>query len=1068
MALALAECMQQEEDETETETETDSGTGTPLRYVDLQHLYSSTSPCSTSAATTTTTTRSSNVTTKKVKARKLIESMDHEIDDANDSPKNHLKKPPLRVYQRRAKTPRHSPSLLDAGEKKAVEAIDFDPTPDRAFDSGNAGRNGKSRTRVSTHELRNLGGADSGDLVGSSGHRLRWGLRSSKIGSIRKCDLGEKRRKPDSQNDGKRWAELILEDADPHVLIGFKCKVHWPLDAKWYDGLIDGYNEETCRHHIKYADGEEENLILLKESVKFKISCEEMQRLKLTTVKKEGLDYDEMLALAVAFGDCQELELGDIVWAKLTGHAMWPALIINESQVRAKRVIKRGDKSVPVQFFGTHDFAWINIKQAVSFVKGLQSSFHLKCKQARFIQSLEEAKMYLNVQKLPAKMLQMQTGIVSDEAESGGEDRGRSDFSEDEGMRKRIKTCPFDVGTLRVICLGKIVRDSEYFRNRQYIWPEGYTAVRKYTSTTDPSVSTSYKMEVLRDPESNGRPLFRVTLDNGEQINGSRPSVCWKEIYKKIDKLQNNTNGFRFEVDGNITLRKPGSYMFGFSIKKVFELIQEAFRRSSECHASGYRPIHLDLKDIDKCSVCHMDEEYVNNLFLQCDKCRMTVHARCYGEMEPLDGKLWLCNLCRPGAPISPPACCLCPVIGGAMKPTTNGQWAHLTCAMWIPETYLQDIKRMEPIDGIDRIHKDRWKLLCSICGVSYGACVQCSHRTCYVAYHPLCARAAGLCVELDEDELDIISFNEDDDLDVRLLSFCKKHRRPSSERAPADEQIVQTLRNCSHYTPPRNPSGCARCEPYDFVGRRGRKEPAALTAVSGKQLFVENRPYLVSGYRQNGSLSNPPSCNELVLKSFSSRLQKMKAPQSDTPMSFDSKAEKYQYMRKTFKKRLAFGKSAIHGFGIFAKLPHRAGDMVIEYTGEIVRPSVADTREHRIYDSLVGAGTYMFRLDDERVIDATKAGSIAHLINHSCEPNCFSRTINVHGDEHIIIFAKRDINQWEELTYDYRFTSKAKQLACCCGSARCRGVVNELEAEEPLDKIHVPQCDRVERGLKG
>lgn len=35
----------------------------------------------------------------------------------------------------------------------------------------------------------------------------------------------------------------------------------------------------------------------------------------------------------------------------------------------------------------------------------------------------------------------------------------------------------------------------------------------------DPSVSTSYKMEVLRDPESNGRPLFRVTLDNGEQVS---------------------------------------------------------------------------------------------------------------------------------------------------------------------------------------------------------------------------------------------------------------------------------------------------------------------------------------------------------------------------------------------------------------------------------------------------------------------------------------------------------------------------------------------------------------------
>lgn len=57
-----------------------------------------------------------------------------------------------------------------------------------------------------------------------------------------------------------------------------------------------------------------------------------------------------------------------------------------------------------------------------------------------------------------------------------------------------------------------------------------------------------------------------------------------------------------------------------------------------------------------------------------------------------------------------------------------------------------------------------------------------------------------------------------------------------------------------------------------------------------------------------------------------------------------------------------------------------------------------------------MGAGTYLFRVDDARDIDATRAGSIAHLINHSCEPNCYSRVISVNGDKHIIIFAKRDI----------------------------------------------------------
>ena len=106
---------------------------------------------------------------------------------------------------------------------------------------------------------------------------------------------------------------------------------------------------------------------------------------------------------------------------------------------------------------------------------------------------------------------------------------------------------------------------------------------------------------------------------------------------------------------------------------------------------------------------------------------------------------------------------------------------------------------------------------------------------------------------------------------------------------------------------------------------------------------------------------------------------------------------------------------------------------MVIEYIGDLVRPSIADARERSMYDSLVGAGTYVFRLNLKECVDATRSGNLAHLLNHSCEPNCFSRTVPVWDDErnvgvdHVIIFAVRDIEAWEELTYDYRFSGEEK-----------------------------------------
>ena len=45
--------------------------------------------------------------------------------------------------------------------------------------------------------------------------------------------------------------------------------------------------------------------------------------------------------------------------------------------------------------------------------------------------------------------------------------------------------------------------------------------------------------------------------------------------------------------------------------------------------------------------------------------------------------------------------------------------------------------------------------------------------------------------------------------------------------------------------------------------------------------------------------------------------------------------------------------------------------------------------------------------------MDATRAGNMAHLLNHSCQPNCCSHIITVRCpttgalEDHVIIFAK-------------------------------------------------------------
>lgn len=110
---------------------------------------------------------------------------------------------------------------------------------------------------------------------------------------------------------------------------------------------------------------------------------------------------------------------------------------------------------------------------------------------------------------------------------------------------------------------------------------------------------------------------------------------------------------------------------------------------------------------------------------------------------------------------------------------------------------------------------------------------------------------------------------------------------------------------------------------------------------------------------------------------------------------------------------------------------------------GEVIRQPVADIRE-AAYESVGMKSSYLFRLDDRYIVDATSSGYLARFMNHSCGPNCTAQVIEVEGEKKIVIMAQSDIALGEEITYDYKFAKEdGAKLPCHCGSPKCTGYMN-------------------------
>ncbi|KAA0713862.1 Histone-lysine N-methyltransferase SETD1B-A [Triplophysa tibetana] len=242
--------------------------------------------------------------------------------------------------------------------------------------------------------------------------------------------------------------------------------------------------------------------------------------------------------------------------------------------------------------------------------------------------------------------------------------------------------------------------------------------------------------------------------------------------------------------------------------------------------------------------------------------------------------------------------------------------------------------------------------------------------------------------------------------------------------------------------------TGCARSEGYYYISKREKlryfsdadssSEEFTVDALTNRRLetykLFKSRLMCLYVQAKSAPAQIPPS---------SRSGSELRAEQRRLLSSFSCDSDLLKFNQLKFrKKKLRFGKSRIHDWGLFAEEPIAADEMIIEYVGQSIRQVIADMRESRYEKEGIGS-SYLFRVDQDTIIDATKCGNLARFINHSCNPNCYAKVITVEAQKKIVIYSRQPIGVNEEITYDYKFPIEDEKIPCLCGAENCRGTLN-------------------------
>jgi hypothetical protein len=202
------------------------------------------------------------------------------------------------------------------------------------------------------------------------------------------------------------------------------------------------------------------------------------------------------------------------------------------------------------------------------------------------------------------------------------------------------------------------------------------------------------------------------------------------------------------------------------------------------------------------CFVCNNGHLNDNDIFYECEQCKISVHQNCYGILTD-NSDNWICDACKimTKEEAQNLECVLCPVKGGAMKQINlpsecqylqnlkkirnnefnieehtynsvciipkdnilkaNRAWVHLSCALWSPDIYFQNFAEKTDIKYVDTILYEKFMEKCEVCGKrGYGPTIKCNKSECNFRCHPECARINGYRLEIENINNNLLNFN--------------------------------------------------------------------------------------------------------------------------------------------------------------------------------------------------------------------------------------------------------------------------------------------------------------------